>query len=345
MSKPQAIGDGNAFFSKSIVFFRGIGVIFDPGPGVKIVPALAQELGKTGSSMSVRIGWTVVASRLETALAHRLWSIRRTDGEARCHAFLIRHGHAVLSTADERDIELTGPTLVWLPLAATAEFRLLAGSDGATFSAAEEFAWRTVGESPVGMQLRPLLGKTLIAAPDRIAPHLDELTMSFEVLIRESCTQQSGASAMMSANLALILLHLWRASGLAERTGMPRGAGTTTIQRFRQLVELYYREGLKIDDYANMLGVTRSHLHEACVRLSQRTPLAMIHDRLIEEARLRLEQTALSVEQIGYGLGFRDAGYFNRFFKRLTGQSPGAFRQAAITAQPRSGAPSFAAWP
>jgi AraC family transcriptional activator of pobA len=293
----------------------------------------------------VRLNWTIVASRLEAALAHRTWTIASGDGGARCHAFLVEHGRAVLSAPDETDVELTGPALVWLPPGATAGFRLLAGGDGATLSAAEEFTWRTVGESPVGMQLRPLLGKTLIAGADRIAPHLSELAMSFDVVARESRAQQSGASAMMSAHLALILLHLWRASGHAEAAGVPRGAGAVTVQRFRQLVELHYREGLRIDDYADMLGVTRAHLHEACVRLNQRTPLAMVHDRLIEEARLRLEQTGLSIEQIGFGLGFRDPGYFNRFFKRLTGQSPGAFRQAAAAARAQGDTPSFAAWP
>jgi AraC family transcriptional activator of pobA len=293
----------------------------------------------------LQLGWTVIASRIEAALAHRTWSIGRTDEKPRCHAFLVRHGRAVLSAPGEMGIDLAGPVLLWLPLGRTAEFRLMAGGDGATFSVAEEFAWRTIGESPVGMQLRPLLGKTLVAAADRIGPHLGEIALSFDVLIRESRGQQSGASAMLGAHLALVLLHLWRASGLPEADAPLRGAGATTVQRFRQLLELHYREGLSIDDYAGMLGVTRAHLHDACVRTSQRTPLAMIHDRLIEEACLRLEQTGLTVEQIGYGLGFRDPGYFNRFFRRRTGQPPGAFRQAAGRARARGAVSSFAAWP
>jgi AraC family transcriptional regulator, transcriptional activator of pobA len=66
---------------------------------------------------------------------------------------------------------------------------------------------------------------------------------------------------------------------------------------------------------------------------------------LFEEARLRLENTEFPVEQIAYGLGFRDPGYFNRFFKRLTGITPGAYRQTIATAGSTVDAPSFAAWP
>lgn len=175
-------------------------------------------------SPPVRFNWTVVASRLGTALANRTWSVGSTDGRGRCHAFLIEHGKAVLDISGERGAEFDGPALVWLPPGTIAEFRLSAGSHGATFSAAEEFAWRTVGESPIGMQLRPLLGKMLVAPAERIAPQLPELVTSFDVMIRESRAPQSGASAMMSAHLALVLLHLWRTSGHAETAGLPRAA-------------------------------------------------------------------------------------------------------------------------
>jgi AraC family transcriptional activator of pobA len=116
------------------------------------------------------------------------------------------------------------------------------------------------------------------------------------------------------------------------------------VQRFRQLVELHYRESLGVEAFAGLLGVTRAHLHDACLRDAGRTPLALIHDRLITEAKLRLEQTELLVEQVAYGLGFREAAYFNRFFRRMTGQSPGAYRRTRRAARHPSPA-SFAAWP
>lgn len=151
---------------------------------------------------------------------------------------------------------------------------------------------------------------------------------------------------MINAHIALIMLHLWRASGDAARTQQPRGAGVPTVQRFHQLVELHYKEHVSIASYARLLGVTRSHLHETCLRLTNRTPLALVHERLVAEARLRLQQTPLSVEQIGYGLGFKDPGYFSRFFKKANGQSPSVFRQATSReAAPDALPHSFAAWP
>ena len=304
----------------------------------------------TGSSLTpqhtpAQGGSAMIASRLETAFAHRTWSPISFDKRPRCRAFFVIHGRATYSEGDDTNVALTGPVLVWLPRSAAGEFRLLAGSDGATLSVAEDFVWRIVGDSPVGAHLRPLLDRMVIAPAERIAPHLAELGMHFTALVRESREQAPGASAMIALHLGLVLLHLWRAGGLEASARGQRGSGATTAQRFRQLAELHYRENLGIDDYARLLGVTRAHLHDACLRSTGRTPLGIVHDRLLAEAKLRLEQTELAVEQIGYGLGFRDAAYFNRFFKRLAGQSPGAFRQAASAVRPASEQPSFAAWP
>jgi AraC family transcriptional activator of pobA len=54
----------------------------------------------------------------------------------------------------------------------------------------------------------------------------------------------------------------------------------------------------------------------------------LIAGRLIEEAKRQLIFTASSVQAIALGLGFSDAAYFNRFFRRHAGNSPQAWRRA-----------------
>jgi len=284
----------------------------------------------------------VIAMRMETALSRRTWSIASLEGESRCQAFLVLHGEGTFAGDDGTTVELTAPFMLWLPRLTLGEFRLPAGSDGVVASIAEDFILRSVGDSPVAAHLRPLLSRTTVAPHDKIAANLPEIEIAFAALVRESREQKPGASAMMGHHLGSLLLHLWRASG--GNTAF-RGTGTTTVQRFRQLIELHYRDNLSIDVFAKLLGVTRTHLHDACGRSARCTPLKLIHDRLLEEARLRLENTEFPVEQIAYGLGFRDPGYFNRFFKRLAGVSPGTYRQNIATARSTIDAPSFAAWP
>jgi AraC family transcriptional activator of pobA len=287
-------------------------------------------------------GADVIGAAMEAAFVRRTWSIASERHAPRGHLFLVIHGRASFAARDERDIELNAPFMLWLPSSSRGEFRLEAGGDGVAISVLDDFLLRTAGGSGLIAYLRPLLGRVAIATSDRIAPRLNELSTSFSAIVRESHDQQSAASVMMGLHLGIVLVGLWRASG-REALGDLRGAGTA--QRFRQLVELHYREGLSIDDFARLLGVTRSHLHDACARGAGATPLGLVHERLVEEACRRLEETELSVEQIGYSLGFRDPGYFNRFFKRRRGLAPGAFRGAARARRAADDPASFAAWP
>jgi AraC family transcriptional activator of pobA len=51
------------------------------------------------------------------------------------------------------------------------------------------------------------------------------------------------------------------------------------------------------------------------------------------EAQRDLAYTTLSIKQIALGLGFGDAGYFTRFFQRLSGRTPTQWRGEAQASQ------------
>jgi AraC family transcriptional activator of pobA len=284
----------------------------------------------------------IVATRVETSLADQTWSVSRSSG-ALYRAFFVRQGRAAFSAEERPGIEIAGPQILWLPTAARGAFRLFAGGNGATLVAREDIIRRAVNESSLAARLRPLIDRELVAPAARINPDIREIEAIFAALARESRDPGPGASAMNALYLGLILAHLWRACG-------PSGnadsfiSGAPIAERFRQLVELHYRDDLSVDEFAHMLGVARGQLHAACIRALGRAPLQLVHARLLAEARLRLQETAQSVQQIAYGLGFRDPSYFNRFFRRLSGISPGAYRKSARVDPPRE-ATSFAAWP
>ncbi len=284
----------------------------------------------------------IVAARMETSLADQTWSVSGRAGPV-FRAFFLRRGRAAFFAADGAPIQLSGPQILWLPTAATGAFRMFAGGDGATLTAREEIIRRAVNESSLAARLRPLIDRELIAPAARIGPDIAEIEAIFAALGRESRDPGPGAAAMNALYLGLILAHLWRACGLSGAADS-FVAGAPLAERFRQLVELHYRDNLGVDEYAHILGATRAQLHAACVRALGSAPLKLVHARLMAEAKLRLQETPQPVEQIGYGLGFRDPAYFNRFFRRSSGLSPGAFRKASRIAPPPD-ATSFAAWP
>jgi AraC family transcriptional activator of pobA len=208
--------------------------------------------------------------------------------------------------------------------------------------ATEELVSRIVGDNPLSASLRPALDRPLVAPAERIEPAVVEIEALFSALARETANPGLGAPAMSALYLGLIVMHLWR--GCAVTDGDALDAAVPTAQRFRQLVELHYRDNLSVEEFCRMLNVTRAHLHNACMRALGRPPQRLIHERLAVEARLRLRQSALPIEQVAYNLGFRDPAYFNRFFRRLTGVSPGAYRKAVRVSPPKEQT-SFEAWP
>jgi len=279
-------------------------------------------------------------------LLHRTWAIDGRAGDrraaaGRCHLFLLTCGQATLARAGEPALAFTAPGMLWLPQPARGMLQVMAGAEGYRAAIGPDFLQRAVGDPALTVPVRPLLHQTILAGPEQVEGQLATLSGSFAALVDEAAGLHPASVALAGLHLAILLLQLWRCAGQPEARGA-RGAGT--VQRFRLLIELHYREGLGVDDFAQRLGVTRAHLHDACRRATGRTPLALLHERLLAEARARLEQTDLSVEQIGYGIGFRDPGYFNRFFKRLAGESPGAYRRGKLAARIPDAA-SFAAWP
>jgi AraC family transcriptional regulator, transcriptional activator of pobA len=330
VSKRRSLQGQNALFYKYIALFW-----YRTQNGRMAAPVSSRERQPLSP-----IGAAVIGSVMEPAFVRRTWSIADERRAPRGHAFFAIRGRASFE-GESRTVELKAPFILWLPSPSRGEFRLGAGGEGIALSVLDDFLWRIVGGSGLAAHLRPLLDRIAVATPDRIAPQLDELEASFSALARESHDHQPGASVAIGLHLGIVLIGLWRASG--PDASNARGAGTA--QRFRQLVELHYRECMGIDGFARLLGVTRSHLHDACVRSAGATPLGLVQERLAEEACRRLEETELSVEQIGYSLGFRDPGYFNRFFKRRRTLAPGAYRKAARVRDGADDSSSFAAWP
>ncbi|WP_421682787.1 helix-turn-helix domain-containing protein [Stutzerimonas urumqiensis] len=114
---------------------------------------------------------------------------------------------------------------------------------------------------------------------------------------------------------------------LARRGERPLARGDAHFQAFTRLVEAYFREQMTVEQYAHRLGITPAYLNGLTRRLAGQSAQALVHRRVLLEAQRLLIYSALTVAQIAEVLGFSEPAYFSRFFKRLAGQTPGAFRR------------------
>jgi AraC-like DNA-binding protein len=106
------------------------------------------------------------------------------------------------------------------------------------------------------------------------------------------------------------------------------------IRRFNLLVEADYRREHSVSYYAERLNKSPKTLANLFAIYNHKTPLQVIQERIIIEAKRLLYYTDQSIKQITFELGFEDAAYFSNFFKRHTSLSPLDFRNnKTVTAQ------------
>lgn len=98
------------------------------------------------------------------------------------------------------------------------------------------------------------------------------------------------------------------------------------IQNLIVLIEEYYSTEKETKFYAEKLNVSTHHLNDI-VRLSRATTVKkMIAQRILLEAKRELSFGALTIKEVAFKLGFNDASYFSRFFKKQTGYNPDHFK-------------------
>jgi AraC family transcriptional activator of pobA len=110
----------------------------------------------------------------------------------------------------------------------------------------------------------------------------------------------------------------------------PHSATTALFTRFVVLVEAHYRDHWPVSRYAAQLGLSTERLNRLTRLATNRSALALIHDRLLREACRHIVYVAAPISSLAFDLGFDDPAYFCRFFKRRIGSSPKAYRAAVL---------------
>ncbi|WP_322892410.1 MULTISPECIES: helix-turn-helix transcriptional regulator [unclassified Yoonia] len=106
-------------------------------------------------------------------------------------------------------------------------------------------------------------------------------------------------------------------------------AAAKLVARYTHLIARDYRLDRSVASYAAELGVTPTHLARSCQQVAQRSPLALLHDRIHYEACVLLRDTQIPIKDIAALLGFQSAAYFTRSFQEKAGQTPSSFRRSS----------------
>lgn len=171
--------------------------------------------------------------------------------------------------------------------------------------------------------------RTLFAGPRLLSLHDPEADQA-AVLLRELMKEfrhPDGPKSPVTEWLARAVI--WRLAQQITVEGVALGKNPqhALFTRFRLLIEEHYAEHWPIAKYAQALNLTVERLNRICKQQVDITAFDFAQQRLLQEACRRLIYIVVPVSQLAYELGFADAAYFCRFFKRRTGMSPNQYRK------------------
>jgi AraC family transcriptional activator of pobA len=155
-----------------------------------------------------------------------------------------------------------------------------------------------------------------------------DLSQSIRMLAREFTRPDAGDGLALHGWLEVMLGNVLRlARGLPNPADPAVGQRQQLMARFSELVERRFRDDQSVSDFASALHVSESRLRSVCLAATGQSPIQLIHARILLEAKRQLHYTDNPINEIAFALGFDDPAYFTRFFTRLSGASPRAFRR------------------
>lgn len=113
---------------------------------------------------------------------------------------------------------------------------------------------------------------------------------------------------------------------MEESTAVPTERMEGFFYAFLELLPRHFMDHHDIPFYADKLGITAIYLSRIVKQRTGRTVVDLINERLLEEASWLLRNTDMPIVQIAEHLHFADNANFTRFFSRLKGVTPKAYR-------------------
>lgn len=268
--------------------------------------------------------WFVNVEPLAKRCSETNWYIAPHSHPHFTQIVLVRSGSGLMM-ADGQKYEFDSPAVLIVPVHVVHGFQYAKDTDGWVLTLAESYQRTLLSRIS---EFEAVWKNSRIVSLESAPKALHMLNEALLQLDRELDEGAAGAVLAAEAYVSTILVTLLREIGVDSDvpTPAPRGHGAIVAQ-FKDMIERRYREGWPLARFAEELNVSLAALRSACMSITGETPIKLVHDRIIVEAKRNLIYSDMSIAQIAYWLGFEDPSYFSRFFTKQTGERPATFRQ------------------
>lgn len=246
------------------------------------------------------------------------WHIKAHQHTQLTQILLLNSGSVQLQMDSEKRF-LEGCWAILIPPGTVHSFRFAPNTDGRVLSIADS------------LLERDYLNAAFIQTPDCIQlnsepEEFQHLWQLLTLLEHEFHQVKPLKNSLIEHLLKAILVYIERHhSGVRNSYQTP---DDVVLQRLKLLVSQHLKEHWKLSDYALALNVSEKTLSRLVQKAYGKSVLQLTHEHLLREAKRNLIYTQKSVEEIAYDLGFKDPGYFSRFFKRAEQLTPAQYRRS-----------------
>lgn len=113
----------------------------------------------------------------------------------------------------------------------------------------------------------------------------------------------------------------------SENIKQPSSKKEVLFNSFISLVSKNHKQEHSVTFYATNLFITPKYLTRVIEEISHKPAKRWIDEYIALEAKMMLRSTPKSIQEISDELNFPDMSFFGKFFKRMTGMSPKAYRE------------------
>jgi transcriptional regulator GlxA family with amidase domain len=169
--------------------------------------------------------------------------------------------------------------------------------------------------------------RVLVAAGDRESLVTSGASTSWHDLVLYLIVRFVGAPAAQAA--ARFFALQWHQDGLAPYIVFEgrKDHGDATIAEAQAWLASHFSVAVPVEEMVRRSGLAERTFKRRFTGMTGYSPIDYVQRLRVEDAKRRLERTDAPIDEIGWRVGYEDAAFFRRLFKRLTGLSPGVYRK------------------
>lgn len=165
-----------------------------------------------------------------------------------------------------------------------------------------------------------LLSRELDMAKVYSIGNVEAIEEDFESVQRLFITRPPFYLEEAAARLELLITHIARVAGGAEHGRVER------LQASLNYLNRHYAEPIRLEALASMEYLSASRYSALFKQIIGKSPQQYLIDLRLKNARELLQNTDLSIAEVARSVGYDDALYFSRLFRRHFGSAPREIR-------------------